>query len=130
MRHSEHAEGRDSSRAEAQRHAAGEAVLDRNRQRCEPGDDGGRGSGVVPGVHRPVSEFRVAILTPSTGICRVEYAQSLAHLVGYFAQVRVYPECEHQYLVTDSIIGSGIGANYETMVQKWLDDERGWTHFI
>jgi hypothetical protein len=32
--------------------------------------------------------------------------------------------------VTDSIIGSGIAANYEHMVQKWLDDPRGWTHFL
>jgi len=77
-----------------------------------------------------MSEFRVAVLTPSTGICRVEYAQSLAKLVGYFSQVRVYEDCESQMLVTDSIIGSGIGANYETMIRKWLDDDRGWTHFL
>jgi hypothetical protein len=77
-----------------------------------------------------VSEFRVAVLTPSTGICRVEYAQSLAKMVGYFSQVRVYEDCESQMLVTDSIIGSGIGANYETMVRKWLADDRGWTHFL
>jgi hypothetical protein len=77
-----------------------------------------------------VSEFRVAILTPSTGICRVEYAQSLAKLVGYFSQVRVYEECDQQMLVTDSIVGSGIGVNYENMVRKWLNDDRGWTHFL
>ena len=77
-----------------------------------------------------MTEFRVAVLTPSTGICRVEYAQSLAKMVGYFSQVRVYEDRESQMLVTDSIIGSGIGANYETMVRKWLDDDRGWTHFL
>jgi len=75
-------------------------------------------------------EFNVAVLTPSTGICRIEYSQSLAKLVGYFAQVRVYEECEQQMLVTDAVVGSGIAANYEHMVKKWLDDDRGWTHFL
>ena len=77
-----------------------------------------------------MSEFRVVVLTPSTGICRIEYAQSLAKLVGYFSQVRVYEECDEQMLVTDSIVGSGIGANYETMLRKWLADDRQWTHFL
>jgi hypothetical protein len=77
-----------------------------------------------------MSEFRVAVLTPSTGICRVEYAQSLAKMVGYFSQVRVYEDCESQMLVTDSVVGSGIGVNYENMIRKWLSDDRGWTHFL
>lgn len=75
-------------------------------------------------------QFNVAVLTPSTGICRIEYAQALAKLVGYFAQVRVYEENDLQMLVTDGIIGSGIAANYENMVRKWLEDDREWTHFL
>jgi hypothetical protein len=78
-----------------------------------------------------IDEFAVAILTPSTGICRVEYAQSLARLIMYFAHVPVYPGVPRQNLITDTIIGSGIGANYETMVKKFLADETvHWTHFL
>lgn len=78
-----------------------------------------------------MSQFNVAVLTPSTGVCRMEYAQSLARLVAYFAQNRVREECPEQHLITWSIMGSGIAANYEQMVRHFLGDaEIHWTHFL
>lgn len=74
--------------------------------------------------------FSVAVLTPSTGICRMEYAQSLPRLVSYFAQVPIF-EGEPQTMTTDGVIGSGIGENYERMILKYLNDTRyHWTHFL
>lgn len=76
-------------------------------------------------------EFRVAIITPTTGICRMGYAQSLARLVMYFSQVQVFEGQETQYLTVDSIEGSGIGANYHAMIKRLLaDDKANWTHFL
>jgi len=73
----------------------------------------------------------VAVITPSTGNCRLEYAQSLARMVAYFAQVRVFDELETQFLVTDGVIGSGISGNYQRLIDKYLDDkETYWTHFL
>lgn len=75
--------------------------------------------------------FNVAILTPTTGICRMGYAQSLARLVSYFAQVRIFDDCPTQTLVTDAVEGSGIAENYENMIIRYLDDkETHWTHFL
>lgn len=75
--------------------------------------------------------MNVAVLTPSTGICRMGYAQSLARLVMYYANVRVYEDCDVQHLITDSIEGSGIAANYQQMVERYLSDDRiYWTHFL
>lgn len=76
-------------------------------------------------------QFNVAILTPTTGICRMGYAQSLARLVMYFAQVRVFEKVEVQRLCPDSVEGSGIAENYEYMVTKYLADKATrWTHFL
>lgn len=78
-----------------------------------------------------MKEFNVAVLTPTTGICRMGYAQCLAKLVAYFSQNRVYEECPTQSLITDSIEGSGIAENYERMVEKYFNDHRTrWTHFL
>lgn len=75
--------------------------------------------------------FAVVVLTPTTGICRIEYAQSLARMVMYFAQVQVFEGQQQQYLIPDSVSGSGIAENYERMVTKWLgDDKIHWTHFL
>ena len=77
------------------------------------------------------STLAVAVLTPSTGICQMGYAQSLARMVAYFAQVRVFADCDTQYITTDSVIGSGIAENYENMVIKYLEDKNvHWTHFL
>jgi len=77
---------------------------------------------------KPIS---VAILTPTTGICQMAYAQSLAHLVAYWSQVQVFDGIPTQNLVTDSVAGSGIAENYMHMVTTHLEDtEIHWTHFL
>lgn len=59
------------------------------------------------------------------------YAQSLAKLCMYFAQVQVFPGVKKQNLITDAVEGSGIAENYERMVTKYLADKRiHWTHFL
>jgi hypothetical protein len=76
-------------------------------------------------------QFNVAVLTPSTGICQIGYAQCLVRLAMYFAQVRVFEDVEIQCFDPDAISGSGIGLNYESMVQKRLaDNEIHWTHLL
>lgn len=75
--------------------------------------------------------FNVAVLTPTTGVCRMGYAQSLARMVAYFSQVRIFEDEPVQSLITDSVEGSGIAENYERMVLKYLEDEAvHWTHFL
>jgi len=76
-------------------------------------------------------QFSVAILTPTTGLCRMEYAQSLARLVMYFSQVRIFKNVKLQTLCVDAVSGSGIAENYERMVTKHLaDTTTRWTHFL
>jgi hypothetical protein len=78
-----------------------------------------------------MDEFKVAVITPTTGICRMGYAQSLAKLVMYFSQVRVFEDIENQWLTVDSIEGSGIAGNYHSMIKKYLNDTKTrWTHFL
>ncbi|MFH0982036.1 MAG: hypothetical protein V2A79_10900 [Planctomycetota bacterium] len=75
--------------------------------------------------------FAVAVLTPTSGTCRMAYAQSLARLVMYFAQVRVFPDVPDQILRPDAVEGSGIAENYERMVSRFMaDEETHWTHFL
>lgn len=75
--------------------------------------------------------FSVAVLTPSTGMCRMGYAHSLARLAMYFAKVQVFEGVEHQNLTVDSVEGSGIAENYERMVTKHLVNKQiHWTHFL
>lgn len=78
-----------------------------------------------------MDEFKVAILTPTTGICRMGYSQSMNRLIMYFSQVQVFEGVEQQYLTPDSIEGSGIGSNYFEMIKKVLADDRiRWTHVL
>lgn len=73
----------------------------------------------------------VICLTPTTGICRMEYAQSLAQMVAYFASVRVFEHEPNQALWTDAVAGSGIAQNYERMVVRNLErTDPKWTHFL
>jgi SAM-dependent methyltransferase len=52
-------------------------------------------------------------------------------MVGYYASVRVFEDQEQQNLRTDGIEGSGIGANYDAMIERYLaDDKIHWTHFL
>ena len=69
----------------------------------------------------------VVIATPSTGTCRTAFAFSLARLVAFFAQVRVFPEVDEQKLDFDEIEGTGIGANRDSLVERFLAKE-GATH--
>jgi len=73
--------------------------------------------------------MRVVIATPSTGQCKSVFAFSLARLVAYFAQVRVYPEVEEQYLDFDTVEGSGIGSNRDQLVERFLGKD-GATHLL
>ena len=71
------------------------------------------------------------ILTPTTGNCRIEYAQSLARLIMYFAQVQVFEGEAEQALYPDAVSGSGISENYERMVERHLENtDPRWTHFL
>lgn len=76
--------------------------------------------------------FNVAVLTPSTGICRMGYAQSLARLAMYFAQNRIFEDEPVQSFIVDSIEGSGISENYARLISKYLADGDGirWTHIF
>ena len=75
--------------------------------------------------------FTVAVLTPTSGVCRMGYAQSLARLVMYFAQIRIFEDCAIQTMCPDAVEGSGIAENYERMVTKCLADKKtNYTHFL
>lgn len=74
-------------------------------------------------------KLNVVIGTPSTGTCRTAFAFSLARLVAYFAQVRVWPEVAEQQLDFDEIEGSGIGANRDKIVQRFLARDEA-THLL
>ena len=76
-------------------------------------------------------QINVAVLTPSTGLCRMSYAQSLARLVMRFAQERIFDDQPVQIMVPDAVEGSGIAENYERMVTKYLNHpEIHFTHFL
>lgn len=78
-----------------------------------------------------MKEFNVAVITPTTGICRMGYAQSLCRLAMYFAQVRVFEDQPIQRFIPDSIEGSGIAENYQRLVTKYLNDkDTHWTHIL
>jgi len=58
-------------------------------------------------------DFRLKILTPTTGECKAAYTFSLANLVMYYMQNKIYPDSESQWLGVKPITGSGISANRE-----------------
>lgn len=73
--------------------------------------------------------FNVIIATPSLGICRSTYAHSLARLVSFFAQYKVFPENEVQMLDVTMVEGSGVGAGRELLVDRFLKNEVA-THLL
>ena len=73
--------------------------------------------------------FNVVIATPSTGMCKSMYAYSLANLVAYFSQVRIYPEDHSQSLEILMLEGSGISSNREKMVIDALA-KKDMTHLL
>lgn len=81
--------------------------------------------------------FNVVVATPSTGQCKSAFAFSLARLVAYFAQNRVWPEVEQQQMDFLMLEGSGISSNREDMVRDallksdmthllWIDEDMGF----
>jgi hypothetical protein len=75
-----------------------------------------------------MSEFRLKILTPTTGVCKAAYTFSLANLVMYYMQNRIYPDCDRQWLGVKPIAGSGISANRERLVAEALETDA--THIL
>ena len=88
-----------------------------------------------------MSDFHVAICTPSTGHCRTSFAFSLARLTGYLAQRKPRPELNtwsFDFLMLES---SGISTNREKLTRQalsltemthvlWLDDDMGFGHDV
>lgn len=60
-------------------------------------------------------DFRLKILTPTTGECKAAYTFSLANLVMYYMQNKIYPDSDSQWLGVKPIMGSGISANRERL---------------
>ena len=73
--------------------------------------------------------FRVIVAMPSTGFVRSATAFSLARLVAYFAQVRVFPEIAEQALDFQLLEGSGISAGRESLVEQFLANSQA-THLL
>jgi len=73
--------------------------------------------------------MKCVIATPSTGNCKSVFAFSLARLVAFFAQIRIYPEVEEQSLDFDSVEGSGVGSNRDKLVDRFLAKEDA-THLL
>ena len=73
-------------------------------------------------------EFKLCILVPTTGFCRAPFTFSLANLVMYYAQNRVYEDCDNQFLNVEPIEGSGISANREQLVEGALKGDT--THIL
>lgn len=64
--------------------------------------------------------FRVMVCMPSTGFIRSATAFSLARLVTYFAQCRVFPEVAEQSIDFRLLEGSGISSGRESLVEDAL----------
>jgi len=75
-----------------------------------------------------MTEFRLTILTPTTGMMRSAYTVSLANLITYYAQHQVIEGIENQYLAYHVIEGSGISSAREKMVAEALETET--THIL
>lgn len=72
--------------------------------------------------------FNCVILTPSTGFSRIGYSISLFYLTLYYAKKRMIEDCPDQVLRMDVVEGSGISANRESLIDKWLKEDV--THFL
>lgn len=67
-----------------------------------------------------MEKMKLAILVPTTGMCRAPFTFSLARLVMYYAMNQVYGGVEDQYLNVEPIEGSGISANRERLIEGAL----------
>ena len=68
-------------------------------------------------------DFKLKILTPTTGGCKAAYTFSLANLIMYYMQNKVYSDSESQWLGVKPIAGSGISANREHLVAEALETD-------
>ena len=73
-----------------------------------------------------MKEFKVAILTPTTGLNRSIYTWSLFQLVLYFSQNRIYPDVENQSINYFPLEGSMISAARERLIDEARD--QGFSH--
>lgn len=73
--------------------------------------------------------FNVVIAWPSLGVPKNDFAFSLARLVAYFAQVRVFPEIAEQAIDVMTIEGSGISSQREDLTRDALAKD-GMTHLL
>ncbi len=73
-------------------------------------------------------DFKLKILTPTTGICKAAYAFSLANLVMYYMQNKIHSDLDSQWLGVKPIAGSGISANRERLVAGALETD--FTHIL
>lgn len=82
--------------------------------------------------------INVVIAWPSLGTPKNDFAFSLARLVAYFAQVRVFPEVAEQAVDVMTIEGSGISSQREDLCRDalakpdmthllWIDEDMGFT---
>lgn len=77
-----------------------------------------------------MEEFNLAVLTPTLGTCKMDYAQSLVRLVMYFIQNEIFPGIR-QRISTSSESGTSIAENYERLVSRYINDTNiYWTHFL
>lgn len=72
--------------------------------------------------------FNVAILTPSSGICRFKYAQSLANLVLYFCTHEVDEEMKEQGISLGGQQSFSTSCNREMLVDGVI--EKDFTHIL
>ena len=75
-----------------------------------------------------MKQFKLCILVPTTGICRAPFTFSLANLIIYYAQNRIYENVSDQLLNVEPIEGSGISANRERLVAGALKGDT--THIL
>ena len=76
-----------------------------------------------------MNPVNVYVCTPSVGLCRAVYTNSLVNLLQYFNLTAVYPETPTQQYSYHMVVGSGISAAREMMIEDALKDE-SCTHVL
>lgn len=70
--------------------------------------------------------FKVMIMTPSSGVCRIQFAASLANMMMHFRNIPVYNESSIQNISFRYVEGTGVSQNREQMVRSLLESD--YTH--
>jgi hypothetical protein len=73
-----------------------------------------------------MKEFFPGFCIPSTGMCRIDFAISLAKMMTVFMRVKVLDDTENQRASLRMVESSGISTNREQLVMDCLND--GCTH--